>query len=192
MAEENNQNINKEEEILDSQMTEVTPDIEDANLEDVEEAPVVEEDETTKLEKEIEALEEKNLRLQAEIANMQRRNNLDRQDAAKYRSQKLASQLLDVVDNLERALSTESQSEDALAIKKGVEMVYNQLLNAFNSEEIKILDPLNEPFNPTYHQAVSTMPAEEGQESDIVVKVLQKGYSIHDRVLRPAMVIVSA
>lgn len=139
-----------------------------------------------------EALEDRVLRLQAEISNMQRSNTRDRQNAAKYRSQSLATNLLEVVDNFERALSTDVTSEDALGLKKGIEMVHGQLLTALEREKVTVIDPLNEAFDPNFHQAVSTMPAEEGQASDIVVNVLQKGYILDDRVIRPAMVIVSA
>lgn len=138
------------------------------------------------------ALEDRTLRLQAEISNMQRTNARDRQNAAKYRSQSLATNLLEVVDNFERALTTEVTSDDALTLKKGIEMVHGQLLSALEREKVTMIDPLNEPFDPNFHQAVSTMPAEEGQATDVVVNVLQKGYQLDDRVIRPAMVIVSA
>lgn len=149
-------------------------------------------DELAELKAANEVLEDRVLRLQAEISNMQRTNTRERQTAAKYRSQSLATNLLDVVDNFERALLTEVTSEDALALKKGIEMVNGQLLSALEREKITIIDPINEAFDPNFHQAVSTMPAEEGQASDLVVNVLQKGYLLDDRVIRPAMVIVSA
>lgn len=149
-------------------------------------------DELAELKAAKEVLEDRVLRLQAEISNMQRTNTRERQNAAKYRSQSLATNLLDVVDNFERALLTEVTSEDALALKKGIEMVNSQLLTALEREKVTIIDPINEAFDPNFHQAVSTMPAEEGQASDLVVNVLQKGYLLDDRVIRPAMVIVSA
>ncbi|MBF0935637.1 MAG: nucleotide exchange factor GrpE, partial [Abiotrophia defectiva] len=101
------------------------------------------------------------------------------------------SHLLDVADNLERALATPAESEDAKAIHKGIEMVYKQFQQAFEKEGISVIDPLNQAFDPNFHQAVSMMPAGEGQEADTVINVLQKGYLLQDRVLRPAMVIVA-
>ncbi|XJS11719.1 nucleotide exchange factor GrpE [Aerococcaceae bacterium WGS1372] len=165
--------------------------IETESVESNEESTETEISELDQLKEEIEALEEKNLRLQAEIANIRRINQREREDAAKYRSQSLANELLDVIDNLERALETEVESEDGLALKKGVEMVHNLFLQAFENEKIETINPLNEPFDPNFEQAVSVMPAEEGQESNTVVNVLQKGYRIDKRVIRPAMVIVS-
>lgn len=149
-------------------------------------------DQIKNLQRQLEEVEDKNLRLQAEIANMQRSNTRERQDAAKYRSQALAQKLLDVIDNLERALEVEVKSEDGAAVKKGVEMVYSQVVQAFKEEQIEMLNPINQPFDPNFHQAVTTQPAEEGQDIDIVVNVLQKGYLLNDRIIRPAMVIVSA
>lgn len=148
-------------------------------------------DELEQLKEENQALEDKVLRLQAEIANIQRRNTKERQDAAKFRSQALAEALLDVIDNLERALETEVTSEDGIALKTGVEMVYNQFKHAFNNENIEAVNPLNEEFDPNFHQAISTVPGEEGQTTNQVVQVLQKGYRIDNRVIRPAMVIVA-
>lgn len=144
------------------------------------------------LQEEIQSLEDKNLRLQAEIANMQRSHTRERQDAAKYRSQFLAKNLMDAIDNLERALQIEAKSEESQAIHKGVQMVYDQIIQAFANENITVLDPLNEDFDPNFHQAVTTQPVAEGQEADKVVNVLQKGYLLNDRIIRPAMVIVSA
>ena len=112
-------------------------------------------------------------------------------DAAKYRSQSLAQNLLNVIDNLERAIASPSESEEAQNLKKGIEMVYEGFLYALKEEGIEEIEALNQPFNPTLHHAVQTVPVEEGQEADRVVQVYQKGYKLKDRVLRPAMVIVS-
>ncbi|EFR30908.1 nucleotide exchange factor GrpE [Eremococcus coleocola] len=143
------------------------------------------------LENEKAGLEDKILRLQAEIANMKRINVRERQDAAKFRSQNLAQALLEGIDNLERALALETESEEGQQIIKGVEIAHKQLLEAFDKENIHVIDPLNQPFDPNFHQAVSMMPGQEGQESQTVIQVLQKGYELNERVLRPAMVIVA-
>lgn len=191
--EKNETNLNDEteslvqEEVAVNELNEETEKNEAEQVEEVTDA----ESETVQLQAQLDEAEERNLRLQAEIANMRRINTRERQDAAKYRSQKLATQLLDVVDNLERALAADVTSEEATALKKGVEMVYNQFLTAFEKEKITVLNPLNEPFDPNFHQAVSVMPRQEDQEADVVLNVLQKGYLLDDRILRPAMVIVS-
>lgn len=144
-----------------------------------------------KLQQEVERLNDQVYRLSAEISNIQKRNAKERQDAAKYRSQSLAQNLLNVIDNLERAIASPSESEDAQNLKKGIEMVYESFLYALKEEGIEEIDALDQPFDPTLHHAVQTVPVEDGQEADKVVQVFQKGYKLKDRVLRPAMVIVS-
>ena len=143
------------------------------------------------LEQENQELNDKVFRLSAEIANIQKRNAKERQDAAKYRSQALAQNLLSALDNLERALAVEVTEEQALNLKKGIEMVQESILYALKEEGVEEITALGEPFDPNKHHAVQTVPAEEGQDSDIVVQVFQKGYVLKDRVIRPAMVIVS-
>lgn len=199
MAEENKRNEELEKDVpeveVDSQTTEdvveTTAEVKATSTDEETVETKVEENPLAELEVKNDALEDQVLRLQAEIANMKRTNAKDRQDLAKYRSQKLATSMLEVVDNLERALQSETNSDDAKALKKGVEMVLSQLQNAFESENIKVIDPMGEKFDPNFHQAVSVMEAEEGQDSDVVINVLQKGYLLHERVIRPAMVIVS-
>lgn len=199
MAEENKRNEELEKDVpeveVDSQTTEdvveTTAEVKATSNDEETVETKVEENPLAELEAKNDALEDQVLRLQAEIANMKRTNAKDRQDLAKYRSQKLATSMLEVVDNLERALQSETNSDDAKALKKGVEMVLSQLQNAFESENIKVIDPMGEKFDPNFHQAVSMMEAEEGQDSDVVINVLQKGYLLHERVIRPAMVIVS-
>lgn len=154
-------------------------------------APQTTDDEMTRLKVELEETQDRLLRVQAEIANIQKRNAKERQDAAKYRSQALGNELLPVVDSLEQALAIEVEDEKAANLKKGVEMVYNIMMEALKREGIEAINPLNEPFDPNFHQAIQIQPLEEGQAADTVVNVVQKGYVLNDRVLRPAMVIVA-
>lgn len=199
MAEENKRSEELEKDVPEVEVDSTTTEAVEEAVDEVEATTTdeetvekkVEENPLAELEAKNDALEDQILRLQAEIANMKRMNAKDRQDSAKYRSQKLATSMLEVVDNLERALQSETNSDDAKALKKGVEMVLSQLQNAFESENIKVIDPMGEKFDPNFHQAVSMMEAEEGQDSDVVINVLQKGYLLHERVIRPAMVIVS-
>lgn len=197
MSKENKNQSLEEEQSMNEAEEVTTSDVEseEVEVEAVAETEAVEQDaefdELETLKEQTEQLEDQVLRLQAEIANMRRTHTRDRQEAAKYRSANLASKLVDALDNLERALESEIESEDGLALKKGVEMVYQQLIQGFNEENIEVVNPLNEPFDPNFEQAVSVMPAEEGVEDNTVVHVVQKGYKIDNRVIRPAMVIVA-
>ena len=143
------------------------------------------------LQKSLEEKEDAYLRLQAELANIQKRNRKEREEAAKFQSQSLAKELIPVIDNLERALSIEVTDKQGENLKAGLEMVMESLRLALKNEGIEVIDPINEQFDPNYHQAVQTVPVEEGQESETVVMVHQKGYDLHGRVLRPAMVAVA-
>lgn len=147
--------------------------------------------EVTKLKEDFDQLEDRYLRVQAELANIQKRNTKERQDAAKYRSQSLATELLPVMDSLEKALEIEVDDEKAVNLKKGVEMVYSLMLEALKKEGVEVVDPLNEPFDPNFHMAIQVQDLEEGQTADTVVSVMQKGYRLNDRILRPAMVVVA-
>ena len=179
--EQNNKEELKEEKIV----------ADEAPQEEVTEETKTELTNEEKLQQEVEKLNDQVYRLSAEISNIQKRNAKERQDAAKYRSQSLAQNLLNVIDNLERAIASPSESEEAQNLKKGIEMVYEGFLYALKEEAIEEIEALNQPFDPTLHHAVQTVPVEEGQEADRVVQVYQKGYKLKDRVLRPAMVIVS-
>ncbi|MGO4960834.1 nucleotide exchange factor GrpE [Jeotgalibaca porci] len=151
----------------------------------------VEPTEVEQLEKQLDELQDRYLRVQAELANIQKRNLKERQDAAKYRSQNLATELLPVIDNIERALEIEVEDEKAVNFKKGVEMVYNLMIEALKNEKIEAINPINEVFDPNFHMSIQVQDAEEGQEPDTVINVVQKGYKLEDRILRPAMVIVA-
>ena len=182
---ETNEHNTKEELNKENVVTDETPQ------EEVTEETTTELSNEEKLQQEVERLNDQVYRLSAEISNIQKRNAKERQDAAKYRSQSLAQNLLNVIDNLERAIASPSESEDAQNLKKGIEMVYESFLYALKEEGIEEIDALDQPFDPTLHHAVQTVPVEDGQEADKVVQVFQKGYKLKDRVLRPAMVIVS-
>ena len=182
---ETNEHNTKEELNKENVVTDETPQ------EEVTEETTTELSNEEKLQQEVERLNDQVYRLSAEISNIQKRNAKERQHAAKYRSQSLAQNLLNVIDNLERAIASPSESEDAQNLKKGIEMVYESFLYALKEEGIEEIDALDQPFDPTLHHAVQTVPVEEGQEADKVVQVFQKGYKLKDRVLRPAMVIVS-
>lgn len=143
------------------------------------------------LREQLSEMEDKYLRAQAEIANMRNRNIKDREAAAKYRSQDLGKELLPAIDNLERALQIEVTDEQGESLKKGIEMVMESMLHALKTAGIEEIPAKGEVFDPNLHQAVQTVPLEDGQKPDEIVQELQKGYILHDRVLRPSMVMVA-
>ncbi|MCY4264234.1 MAG: nucleotide exchange factor GrpE [Gammaproteobacteria bacterium] len=132
------------------------------------------------------------LRVQAEMQNLRRRTELDIEKAHKYGQERFSTELLGVLDNLERALEAASAEEDerVKAIYDGVELTCKSFIDCLNKNNIEPVDPEGEPFDPTLHQAV-TMQENAEVEPNTVLKVLQKGYTLHGRVMRPAMVMVS-
>lgn len=136
-------------------------------------------------------LEDKYLRSEAEIQNMQNRYSKERAQLIKYESQSLAKDILPVVDNLERALSVEADDDVSKQLKKGVKMTLDSLTKTLKDHGIVEIEAEDVKFDPTLHQAVQTVVAENDDQKDHVVQVLQKGYQYKDRTLRPAMVVVA-
>lgn len=182
----------KEETKLDESAVEANNPTVDEILADVTPTEdVVEKSVEETLRAELDEMEDKFLRAQAEIANMRNRFQKEREDASRYRSQDLGKELLPAVDNLERALAIEVTDEQGQSLKKGIEMVMESMLHALKSAGIEEIPALGETFDPNLHQAVQTVPVEEGQKSDEIVQVFQKGYVLQGRVLRASMVIVA-
>jgi molecular chaperone GrpE len=132
------------------------------------------------------------LRLQAEIENLRKRTERDLANAHKYALERFALELLPVRDSLEMGLSAASAEEvEAEKLKEGVELTLQMLSAALEKFAIREIDPQDERFNPDFHQAMS-MQERGDVEPNTVVTVVQKGYLLNDRLLRPAMVIVSS
>jgi len=127
------------------------------------------------------------LRAKAETENVRRRAQEDVARAHKFGIEKFAGELLAVKDSLEAALSSEKQT--AADLRGGVELTLKQLATVFEKSAIREINPAGERFDPNFHQAIQVVPSE--QEPNTVVQVLQKGYLIAERVLRPAVVIVA-
>jgi molecular chaperone GrpE len=127
------------------------------------------------------------LRAAAEAENVRKRAQDDVARAHKYALEKFASDLLQVKDSLEAALNAESQSVESL--RAGVELTLKQLATIFERYQIREIDPAGAPFDPHRHEAISMLPSEK--EPNTVINVLQKGYLLNDRVIRPALVTVA-
>ena len=132
-------------------------------------------------------LQESYLRAKAETENVRRRAQDDVSKAHKFAIESFAEHLLPVLDSLEAAVG--DTSGDITKVREGVELTLRQLTSALEKGRVVAINPVGEKFDPHQHQAISMVPAE--QEPNTVVTVLQKGYMIADRVLRPALVGVS-
>ena len=133
------------------------------------------------------------LRSRAEIENLRRRTEQDVEKAHKFALEKFSKDILNTIDNLERALATPANKEDesVKALFDGVELTLKELVSTVGRFGVEAVGVVGEAFNPDLHQAISMQPA-EGFESDQISVVLQKGYTLNGRVIRPAMVMVAA
>jgi len=174
---------------------------EEASVADEQDAPEGEQpaDEINRLQERLEAAEaaagmarDELLRVQAEMQNLRRRTEQDIEKAHKFGQEKFSTELLAVMDNLERSAAAAEASEDEAvqAIKEGVELTLKGFMDCFKRFNIEAVDPLGEPFDPQLHQAMSIQESPDA-EPNSVIAVMQKGYTLHGRVIRPAMVMVS-
>ena len=131
------------------------------------------------------------IRAAAEVDNIRRRAAMDVEKANKFALEKFANELLPVIDNMERALQgTNPQDETTKAIYEGVELTQKSLLTAVAKFGVKQIDPQGQAFNPDQHQAIGMQPSAEFPANTVML-VMQKGYELNSRLLRPAMVMVS-
>ncbi len=138
----------------------------------------------------VEAERDRALRLSAEFDNYKKRSAKEIQDFKRFANETLLKQLLTVVDNLERAIDTSEENKENKGIIDGVKMTHKEMLRIFESFEVKPFKSEGEVFDPNFHQAVTQEESDSCPENT-VIKELQKGYTLHSRLLRPAMVIVS-
>ena len=139
---------------------------------------------------EVLALNDKYLRLAAEFENFKRRAQRDQHDAIRFANEKLLKDLLPIVDNLERAIQCGCEQSTSEGLLEGVELTQKQFLETLEKLEVKQISSVGEVFDPTRHQAVAQVESETA-EPNTVVEEFQKGYFLHERILRPAMVTVA-
>lgn len=168
-ARQNEQDMQNEEQALDQ--------AEDELIEQIRQA-----------EKKAEENWEQLLRAKAEMENLRRRTQKDLENAHKYGMEKFVTELLPVKDSMELGLAAEDASAESL--REGMELTMNMLNKAFEKLNVVEVNPLNEAFNPELHQAMTMQPSDE-VEPNTVIAVMQKGYLLNERLVRPAMVIVS-
>jgi len=134
---------------------------------------------------------DKVLRIQAEMDNLKRRTQKDLDSAHKYGLEKFAKELLNVIDSLELGIqAATSDAPEVVKLKEGSELTIKQFETVFAKFNIEAIDPMGQPFNPEFHQAMSMVPTEDA-EPNTVINVFQKGYVLNGRLIRPAMVVVA-
>jgi len=158
------------------------------SIEDQEEQTV---NEVEELQQKLSTLGEQLLREQAEMQNVRRRAQRDVESAHKFALEKFATELLSVVDNLERAIGAiDAEDESQKAVAEGLELTLKTFIDVLTKHSVVPVDPEGQPFDADLHQAVSMVPNAE-VEPNTVINVFQKGYTLNGRLIRPAMVVVS-
>ncbi|MDC0425370.1 nucleotide exchange factor GrpE [Pelagibacteraceae bacterium] len=190
-TEEKKENLESLQEEDNTVETNSTPE-EESNLE--ENVGETKEDLADSQEKKIAELNDKVLRLLAENQNIRKNQEKEKEDILKYGSFNFASQILNLTDNLDRAFSIFKNNEkfkdkEFLEITNGIELIEKELLNTLEKNSITYIDCLNKKFDPNFHQALSEIDSEK--EPGTVVEEVQKGYMLHDRLLRPSLVNVA-
>ncbi len=145
-------------------------------------------DETDALTAELNQLQQQLLRVHADFDNFRKRTRQEKEDLQKFAAKRVLEDLLPVLDNFERALAALTEASDD--VRQGIEMVHRQLTGVLEQHGVKAMEPEGQLFDPRLHEAVMQETA-EGTEAGTVLAVLQKGYMLQDKVLRPAMVKVS-
>jgi len=144
-----------------------------------------------KLKEEVVAAKDQTIRAHAEMQNIRRRAEQDVEKAHKYALDRFAGDIVTVADNLERALTTiDKTDEKQKIIVEGVELTFKSLLDILAKHGVKQLNPMGEPFNPQEQEAIAMVP-NPAMEPNSVMDVMQKGYTLNGRVIRPARVVVT-
>ncbi|MCC7291984.1 MAG: nucleotide exchange factor GrpE [Phycisphaerales bacterium] len=143
------------------------------------------------LQSRIDELENRLFRAKADFANLQRSSAIEREQAIRYANADLIRSLLNVVDDFERSLTIEAKSGDAVKLRDGVRLVYENMLKALRERGVEVIDPLHQPFDPTYHEALMRQPSAD-HPTGTVLTVLARGYRMGDRLLRAARVVIAA
>lgn len=186
--------VEKQEEVVVEEAQQVEPSQELDPLEEaIARVQELEEQLKTQIEEAANKEQDILLRSRAEIENLRRRTEQDVEKAHKFALEKFSKDILNTIDNLERALATPANKEDesVKALFDGVELTLKELVSTVARFGVEAVGVVGEAFNPDLHQAISMQPA-EGFETNQISVVLQKGYTLNGRVIRPAMVMVAA
>jgi molecular chaperone GrpE len=153
--------------------------------------PVTDEPEVEKLKAEIEDLKDKYLRKVAEFDNFKRRSAKERMELIQTAGREVIADLLDVLDDCDRAQKQIENSDDINAIREGVMLVFNKLRNSLHSRGLKAMETINKEFDPDLHEAITEIPASTDEMKGRIADEIMKGYYLNDKIIRHAKVVVA-
>lgn len=178
---------NAQEKEIEKESSESEPEEKEAPGEEKELTP---DQEMARMQQEVEQANDMMLRLAAELDNYKKRVAKERESLIRYAAQDVLQELISVLDNFERAIESADKSKDFVSFLEGVKMIYKNMYDVMGRKGLVRIDAVGETFDPNVHEAVMQVTSEEHPEN-VVVEELQKGYMLHDRVIRPSMVVVS-
>ncbi len=141
-------------------------------------------------EEKINELQDKYLRLSAEFDNYRKRTLKEKSELIRTAGEEILKKILPVVDNFERGLKAMEQSQDLASLKEGVMLIYNHFRDFLQQQGIKEISTMNEPLNIDLHEAITTVPAPSEELKGKIVDVIEKGYTLHDKVIRYSKVVI--
>lgn len=185
----------KEEKELKTEVTE-TEEIVETETSEVTEEAMIEKSEVELLQEEIDKLQnerdefrDKWLRLMADFDNYRKNTLKEKQDWISYANEKILLEICDVYDNFERAFQNEVTDDNFEAYHKGIQLIYQQIESLLKKNNVEKIESLEKEFDPTYHEALAHIPSE--LDADMITAVIQNGYKLKEKIIRPARVAVS-
>ena len=146
--------------------------------------------ELEKVQEELKELKDKYLRLSAEFDNYRKRTMKEKAELILNGGEKSITSILPVVDDLERALKNMETATDVKAVKEGVELIYNKFMSVLGQNGVKVIETKEQPLNTDYHEAIAVIPAPEDEKKGKILDCVQTGYTLNDKVIRHAKVVV--
>lgn len=198
MSEQEEKKVNHEEVTVSEESNEETMDNESTPSEAAESEETHEygeaesEDPLTKLQAELEEEKGKFLRLYAEFENFRRRNAKERLDLIASASADLMKELLPVMDDFGRAIEVNKTSEDIKAVKEGFELLHQKLTKTLESKGLKAVDSKGQPFDAEIHEAIAQVPVQDAKEKGMIIDVVERGYTLNEKVIRHPKVVVGS
>ena len=144
----------------------------------------------SKLQEELDNMKDKYLRLSAEFDNYRKRTMKEKAELILNGGEKSISSILPIVDDFERALKNMETAEDVAAVKEGVELIYNKFMTVLGQNGVKVIETKEQPLNTDFHEAIAVIPAQEEKLKGKILDCVQTGYTLNDKVIRHAKVVV--
>lgn len=189
-AKASNKKTNTNKEIKQEEM-ENQQEVTDSNLDEKQDdEPATCEEDIKNLEEQIAELKDKHLRLFSEFDNYRKRTTKERVELFKTAHSDLMQELLPILDDFDRAMKSFEESEDVEAVKEGVQLIHNKLQGTLEKKGLKCMDSQGKDFDTDYHEAITEIPAPTDDLKSKVVDVVEKGYTLNDKVIRYAKVVV--